>query len=71
MIKTVKCEKCGAVSKYDDRSVWEGLRDLEEVTCPKCGNVLDKVFTDLTPVATLVEETSDNIDELNHFSTDN
>lgn len=55
MIKTVKCEKCGTVSKFDDKSVWEGLRELENIECPNCGNVIDTVFTDLIPHATVVE----------------
>lgn len=62
MIKTVKCEKCGAMSKYDNRSNWKGQRDFEDVTCPKCGNVLDTIFTDLIPVVTLVEETCENLE---------
>lgn len=51
MIHRVTCDKCGSISEYDDRSIWEGNREREEVECPVCGNIIGSVFTDLIPVA--------------------
>ena len=33
MIHRVTCDKCGSISEYDDRSIWEGNREREEVDC--------------------------------------
>lgn len=49
MVKREKCNKCSAELEYDDKSIWEGNRDFEDVVCPKCGNVVTTVFTDLVP----------------------
>ena len=38
MIHRVTCDKCGSISEYDDRSIWEGNREREEVECPVWGN---------------------------------
>lgn len=56
MKKTVTCSKCGAVCEYDNKSVWEGNRDFEDVNCPECGHLLDRVFTDLIPTVRLVKK---------------
>lgn len=40
MVKTVVCEKCGNTIEYEDKSVFEGNREFEEVVCPVCGNEL-------------------------------
>ena len=45
MVKTVVCEKCGNTIEYEDKSVFEGNREFEEVVCPVCGNELCQVFT--------------------------
>ena len=37
MVKRVMCPKCGAICEYDDKSVWEGNRDFEDVECQICG----------------------------------
>ncbi len=36
MKKTVTCKKCGSVLEYDDKSIWEGNRENEELECPVC-----------------------------------
>ncbi len=51
MIQRVTCDKCGAISEYDDKSVWEGNREQEDVECPICKNIIGCAFTDLVPVA--------------------
>ena len=56
MIHRVTCDKCGSISEYDDRSIWEGNREREEVECPVCGNIIGSVFTDLIPVARLISK---------------
>lgn len=58
MIHRVTCKQCGAVSEYDDKSIWEGNREHEDVTCPVCKNVIASVFTDLIPVARLIKKGS-------------
>jgi len=44
--RRVTCKECRAVLEYDDKSVWEGNRDREDVVCPKCQTIVDHVFTD-------------------------
>ncbi|WP_022750624.1 hypothetical protein [Lachnobacterium bovis] len=48
-MKRVQCPNCGAIVEYDDKSVWEGNRDFEEVNCPNCDEYLTRVFTDGFP----------------------
>lgn len=48
-MKRVQCPNCGAIVEYDDKSVWEGNRDFEEVKCPNCDEYLTRVFTDGFP----------------------
>lgn len=60
MIRTTTCEKCGSVLQYDDSSVWEGNREIEDVVCPVCGNIIGSVFTDLNPVAILIKKGEKN-----------
>lgn len=47
MMRRVACDKCKSLLEYDDKSVWEGNRDREEVICPVCRSVVASVFTDL------------------------
>lgn len=47
MQRRVVCEKCKSILEYDDRSVYEGNRDWEDVNCPVCDNKVGAVFTDL------------------------
>ena len=56
MSHRVTCDRCGSISEYDDKSVWEGNREREDVKCPVCGNVIDSVFTYLIPVARLIKK---------------
>ena len=49
MIHRVTCDRCGSISEYDDKSIWEGNREHEDIECPVCGNIIDSAFTDLTP----------------------
>lgn len=44
------CDKCQSVIEYEDKYVWEGNRNHEDVCCPKCGAVVASVFTDLIPL---------------------
>lgn len=54
-MKRVKCPKCGCTVEYNDKSVWEGNRDFEDVKCPNCNEHLDRVFTDGFPNPRVVE----------------
>lgn len=56
MIRRVTCNKCGSISEYDNKSVWEGNREHEDVECPVCGNIIGRAFTDLIPVARLIKK---------------
>lgn len=56
MLRKVICSKCNVVLEYDDKSVWEGNRDFEDVNCPNCGNKIATVFTDLIPNIRIVDD---------------
>lgn len=56
MVKRVICPECGSECQYDDKSVWEGNREMEEFESPVCGYVLDTVFTDQIPTVTLIKK---------------
>ena len=56
MKKTVRCLKCGSLIEYEDKAVHEGLREMEDVQCPNCGNVVAHVFTDLIPFTRIIED---------------
>lgn len=43
MVKRVICPECGSECQYDDRSVWEGNREMEDFECPVCGHILARV----------------------------
>ncbi|MBR1905614.1 MAG: hypothetical protein IJ819_04065 [Clostridiales bacterium] len=45
-MKRIVCPKCGKTIEYDDKSIWEGNRDFEDVNCPNCDEFLTRVFTD-------------------------
>ena len=61
MIVTKTCDKCGTVLQYDNRSIIEGCRDFEDVHCPVCNNIIDTVFTDLVPIARVIEKISNKV----------
>lgn len=56
MLRRIICNKRRAELEYDDKSVWEGNRDFEQVFCPICGNEVDSVFTDLIPIVRIVKK---------------
>ena len=56
MVRRVECQRCGSLCEYDDKSTWDGNRDFEDIVCPKCGEVLNRVFTDLCPSARIINE---------------
>ena len=56
MKNRVTCPRCGSECEYDNKSVWEGNRDFEEIDCPVCGYMLDRVFTDLIPNVRLIKK---------------
>ena len=45
-----------SILEYDDKSVWEGNRDFEDITCPICKKIVATVFTDLVPVVRVIKE---------------
>lgn len=55
MIHRTTCNNCGSLLEYDSTSTQEGLRDLEDILCPVCGEKVATVFTNLIPIATLVK----------------
>ena len=55
MLRREICSQCGSECEYDDKSVWEGNREMEEFRCPVCNYVLDTVFTDQLPNVRLIK----------------
>lgn len=53
--RRVVCDKCASVVEYDISSKWEGNRDFEDIGCPECGNVIERVFTDFIPQVCLIK----------------
>ena len=47
--KQITCQQCKSLIEYNPTSIHEGLRDFEEIVCPRCGYVMTRVFTDLIP----------------------
>ena len=60
----VNCSACGAICEYDDKSVWEGNRDFEDLKCPCCKNVIARVFTDQMPYVDLIQAGQKNDEPL-------
>lgn len=56
MKRQVVCEECNSVLEYDDRSVWLGNRDHEDIQCPVCKNIVDTVFTDQIPIVHVIKK---------------
>lgn len=56
MIHRVVCDRCKSLLEYDDKSVWEGNRDREDVECPVCHFIVGSVFTDLIPQARVIKK---------------
>jgi endogenous inhibitor of DNA gyrase (YacG/DUF329 family) len=57
-MKIVKCPNCGCTVEYNDKSIWEGNRELEDVECPYCKELLDRVFIDGSPTPRIVKRDS-------------
>nr|WP_297708944.1 hypothetical protein [uncultured Butyrivibrio sp.] len=55
-MKRIMCPKCGCLVEYNDKTVWEGNREFEDVNCPNCGEHLDRVFIDGSPNERIVNE---------------
>ena len=55
MIMRVRCPGCGSLCEYDNKSVWEGNREMEDFECPKCNTLLDRVLTDKIPIVRIIE----------------
>lgn len=56
MIKRIMCSNCKTECEYDNKSVWEGNRDKEEICCPICGSIIDVIFTDQIPVVRIIKK---------------
>lgn len=56
MWKKTTCNKCNSILEYEDKSVFEGNREHEDISCPVCKNIVASVFTDLIPSIRLIEE---------------
>jgi hypothetical protein len=55
MKRQTVCEKCGSILEYDDKSVWLGNRDWEDICCPVCNSVVDSIFTDQIPTVRVIQ----------------
>lgn len=56
MKRQVVCESCNSVLEYDDRSVWLGNRDHEDIPCPVCKKIVDTVFTDQITIVRVIKK---------------
>ena len=56
MKRRAVCEKCGSLLEYDDKSVWLGNREREDICCPECDTVVDTVFTDQIPTVYVIKK---------------
>ena len=56
MTRRETCPQCDSVCEYDDKSVWEGNREMEDFCCPVCHYVLVTVFTDQIPNVRLIKK---------------
>lgn len=56
MIRNLICPNCHSECQYDDKSIWEGNRDMEDILCPVCDELLTRVFTDFNPVVILIKK---------------
>ena len=56
MIKRLSCPICESECEYDYKSIWEGNRDLEDIHCPICDSVIDKIFTDQIPIIRVISK---------------
>lgn len=54
--KRIICCNCNSIIEYDDKSIWEGNREREEIHCPVCGKYLLSIFTDLSPTVRIIEK---------------
>ena len=54
--KRITCQQCKSLIEYDPTSTHEGLRDFEEIVCPRCDYVVTRVFTDLIPSVRVVDQ---------------
>lgn len=59
-MKRVICKNCKNVIEYEDKSVWEGNRDFEDIDCPVCGFKLTRIFTDGFPDPRVVKGSDDD-----------
>lgn len=50
------CPKCNAKLRVEENDTAPGCREMEEVFCPVCHEVVTKVFTSGMPVAFVVRE---------------
>lgn len=56
MKRQVVCKKCSSVLEYDDKSVWLGNRDYEDILCPICRNIVDTIFTDQISTVRIIKK---------------
>ena len=58
MLRRTICPRCRSECEYNDKSVWEGNREMEEFCCPVCDYVIATVFTDQIPYVRLIKKGS-------------
>lgn len=49
------CPKCGAKLEIHENDTMPGCRDMEEVFCPICKELVTKVFTSGSPSVYVIE----------------
>lgn len=52
-MKSCTCTNCGTKLRIDENDRTPGCREMEEVFCPVCNELVTKVFTSGIPTATV------------------
>lgn len=50
------CEKCSAKLEIYENDTMPGCREVEEVFCPRCNELVTKVFTSGIPSVVVIDD---------------
>lgn len=53
---TCKCNNCNANLRVEKNDILPGCREMEEVYCPNCFEIVDRIFTSGIPTAEVTDE---------------
>ncbi len=55
-MRYTKCRNCGVSLVIDENDYMPGCREMEEVMCPMCNKIADRVFTSGIPRASVISK---------------